>query len=233
MSWLVASTRCEAGVSTVLSVTTDGIFLFSCSPLLSVRRCSFNYLACYRLILLFFGISILNNTSKYWCSSNYVMCQYWHIFMIIFTGKNKRVGKQLASQKILQLLHPHVKNWGSLLRMYGRESSKMVKQVNMILFDCNLPCDCVFAFMFFCCWVCLFACFNLVTTKLLCYLFSQNSVVPCHGKSCVRFMSNSQFFWIDSHTLLLPEHKMSAFIDNSNSVNLASSGLKLHNLFNI
>ena len=44
-------------------------------------------------------------------------------------GKNKRVGKQLASQKILQLLHPHVKNWGSLLRMYGRESSKMVKQV--------------------------------------------------------------------------------------------------------
>ncbi|KAM4808904.1 microprocessor complex subunit DGCR8 [Rhinophrynus dorsalis] len=42
--------------------------------------------------------------------------------------KNKRVGKQLASQKILQLLHPHVKNWGSLLRMYGRESSKIAKQ---------------------------------------------------------------------------------------------------------
>lgn len=48
---------------------------------------------------------------------------------VFLTGKNKRVGKQLASQKILQLLHPHVKNWGSLLRMYGRESSKMVKQV--------------------------------------------------------------------------------------------------------
>ncbi|XP_062038382.1 microprocessor complex subunit DGCR8 isoform X2 [Lepus europaeus] len=44
--------------------------------------------------------------------------------------KNKRVGKQLASQKILQLLHPHVKNWGSLLRMYGRESSKLVKQTS-------------------------------------------------------------------------------------------------------
>ncbi|XP_033902252.3 microprocessor complex subunit DGCR8-like [Acipenser ruthenus] len=44
--------------------------------------------------------------------------------------KNKRVGKQLASQKILQLLHPHVKNWGSLLRMYGRESNKMVKKEN-------------------------------------------------------------------------------------------------------
>lgn len=54
--------------------------------------------------------------------------------MVVFTGKNKRVGKQLASQKILQLLHPHVKNWGSLLRMYGRESSKMVKQVKMISF---------------------------------------------------------------------------------------------------
>lgn len=34
-------------------------------------------------------------------------------FLSLFTGKNKRVGKQLASQKILQLLHPHVKNWGS------------------------------------------------------------------------------------------------------------------------
>ncbi|XP_048850202.1 microprocessor complex subunit DGCR8 [Brienomyrus brachyistius] len=44
--------------------------------------------------------------------------------------KNKRVGKQLASQKILQMLHPHVKNWGSLLRMYGREGSKMVKKEN-------------------------------------------------------------------------------------------------------
>ncbi|KAG7266233.1 LOW QUALITY PROTEIN: hypothetical protein CRUP_014349, partial [Coryphaenoides rupestris] len=44
-------------------------------------------------------------------------------------GKNKRVGKQLASQKILQMLHPHVKNWGSLLRMYGRESNKLVKKV--------------------------------------------------------------------------------------------------------
>lgn len=44
-------------------------------------------------------------------------------------GKNKRVGKQLASQKILQMLHPHVKNWGSLLRMYGRENNKMVKKV--------------------------------------------------------------------------------------------------------
>lgn len=47
-------------------------------------------------------------------------------------GKNKRVGKQLASQKILQMLHPHVKNWGSLLRMYGRENNKMVKKVRSL-----------------------------------------------------------------------------------------------------
>lgn len=49
-------------------------------------------------------------------------------------GKNKRVGKQLASQKILQMLHPHVKNWGSLLRMYGRESNKMVKKVSALFY---------------------------------------------------------------------------------------------------
>ncbi|XP_078741295.1 microprocessor complex subunit DGCR8-like [Lampetra fluviatilis] len=42
--------------------------------------------------------------------------------------KNKRVGKQLASQQVLQLLHPHVQTWGSLLRMYGRDSAKHVTQ---------------------------------------------------------------------------------------------------------
>lgn len=57
---------------------------------------------------------------------------YSHLCFFSLVGKNKRVGKQLASQKILQLLHPHVKNWGSLLRMYGRESSKMVKQVTRL-----------------------------------------------------------------------------------------------------
>ena len=54
-----------------------------------------------------------------------------HLLCALPAGKNKRVGKQLASQKILQMLHPHVKNWGSLLRMYGRESNKMVKKVRM------------------------------------------------------------------------------------------------------
>ena len=33
--------------------------------------------------------------------------------------KNKKDGKQLAAQKLLQQLHPHITSWGSLLRMYG------------------------------------------------------------------------------------------------------------------
>lgn len=65
-----------------------------------------------------------------------LVCDYSLHVSSLLIGKNKRVGKQLASQKILQLLHPHVKNWGSLLRMYGRESSKMVKQVIRL---CHAP----------------------------------------------------------------------------------------------
>ncbi|XP_070572141.1 microprocessor complex subunit DGCR8-like [Ptychodera flava] len=34
--------------------------------------------------------------------------------------KNKIVGKQLAAQTILQKLHPQIRNWGSLIRMYGK-----------------------------------------------------------------------------------------------------------------
>jgi microprocessor complex subunit DGCR8 len=36
--------------------------------------------------------------------------------------KNKRDGKQMAAQKLLQLLHPNVKSWGSLVRMYGSKA---------------------------------------------------------------------------------------------------------------
>jgi len=36
--------------------------------------------------------------------------------------KNKKFGKQMAAQGILQLLHPHVNSWGSLLRLYGYDS---------------------------------------------------------------------------------------------------------------
>lgn len=42
--------------------------------------------------------------------------------------KNKRDGKQRASQAILQLLHPHMTNWGSLLRLYGNRSVKTFRE---------------------------------------------------------------------------------------------------------
>lgn len=42
--------------------------------------------------------------------------------------KNKRDGKQRASQAILQILHPHIKTWGSLLRLYGNRSVKSFKE---------------------------------------------------------------------------------------------------------
>lgn len=42
--------------------------------------------------------------------------------------KNKKTAKQRASQAILQALHPHVKSWGSLLRLYGSRSVKSCKE---------------------------------------------------------------------------------------------------------
>lgn len=101
------------------------------------------YLSCSSLV------SKFCLTQENICGCHHIMCWYLHTAMVIFTGKNKRVGKQLASQKILQLLHPHVKNWGSLLRMYGRENSKLVKQVSRLLLEYNLPCNWSFASGFF------------------------------------------------------------------------------------
>jgi len=44
--------------------------------------------------------------------------------------KNKKDGKQLAAQKMLQLVHPNINNWGSMLRLYGnrRKLLNMKKQ---------------------------------------------------------------------------------------------------------
>ncbi|CAH1392852.1 unnamed protein product [Nezara viridula] len=42
--------------------------------------------------------------------------------------KNKREGKQRASQAILQDLHPHITSWGALLRLYGNRSVRNVKE---------------------------------------------------------------------------------------------------------
>ncbi|KAG5896013.1 hypothetical protein JTB14_007578 [Gonioctena quinquepunctata] len=45
--------------------------------------------------------------------------------------KNKRDGKQRASQAILQALHPSITSWGSLLRLYGNRSVKSFKEKKM------------------------------------------------------------------------------------------------------
>lgn len=45
--------------------------------------------------------------------------------------KNKRDGKQRASQSILQMLHPSITSWGSLLRLYGNRSVKSFKEKKM------------------------------------------------------------------------------------------------------
>lgn len=42
--------------------------------------------------------------------------------------KNKRDGKQRASQAILKAMHPHITSWGSLLRLYGSRSVKSIKE---------------------------------------------------------------------------------------------------------
>lgn len=42
--------------------------------------------------------------------------------------KNKKEGKQLASQQILQELHPSIQCWGSLLRLYGNASTNYAKK---------------------------------------------------------------------------------------------------------
>uniref|UniRef100_A0A0K8TAT9 Microprocessor complex subunit DGCR8 n=2 Tax=Lygus hesperus TaxID=30085 RepID=A0A0K8TAT9_LYGHE len=42
--------------------------------------------------------------------------------------KNKKDGKQRASQAILQELHPYINSWGSLLRLYGNRSMRNVKE---------------------------------------------------------------------------------------------------------
>ena len=49
--------------------------------------------------------------------------------------KNKKDGKQLAAAKLLQQLHPHINNWGSLLRMYGNRLVQLVLKFNMTAFN--------------------------------------------------------------------------------------------------
>lgn len=172
--WCKYNNWCDLWISSFSSVLL-------CCPFWG---CLFSHQACYMLILLCADISVLTNTSEYLWLSHYTTCWYWHTPMVILTGKNKRVGKQLASQKILQLLHPHVKNWGSLLRMYGRENSKLVKQVSMLLFEYNLPWDWTFAFGFF--WICKFS-YNK-TLRCLDFIDSNNCANLASSRSKLKHL---------------------------------------------
>ncbi|OQR75666.1 microprocessor complex subunit DGCR8-like [Tropilaelaps mercedesae] len=42
--------------------------------------------------------------------------------------KNKRDGKQLASQQLLSKMHPYLRSWGAILRLYGQGSFKSPKE---------------------------------------------------------------------------------------------------------
>lgn len=42
--------------------------------------------------------------------------------------KNKRLGKQLASQQILKKLHPHLQKWGALIRIYCDRPTGSIKK---------------------------------------------------------------------------------------------------------
>jgi microprocessor complex subunit DGCR8 len=65
------------------------------------------------------------NTAKH-KKNEYTMTVGQHVAKVYC--KNKRDGKQRASQAILQLLHPHINTWGSLLRLYGNRSVKSFKE---------------------------------------------------------------------------------------------------------
>jgi microprocessor complex subunit DGCR8 len=41
---------------------------------------------------------------------------------LVFHASKQDLGIDMAAQKYLQLLHPHLKNWGDLLLLYGNQS---------------------------------------------------------------------------------------------------------------
>ena len=59
-------------------------------------------------------------TSARWFRKSFDLMSPPHaMIQVAVICKNKKDGKQLAAAKLLQQLHPHINNWGSLLRMYG------------------------------------------------------------------------------------------------------------------
>lgn len=73
-------------------------------------------------------ISYLGNTSKHQ-GNEFTMSVAKHTVTV--QCKNKRDGKQRASQAILQAIHPSITSWGSLLRLYGNRSVKTFKEKKM------------------------------------------------------------------------------------------------------
>ncbi|XP_014242803.1 microprocessor complex subunit DGCR8 [Cimex lectularius] len=59
-------------------------------------------------------------------TNEFIMTVGSHVARVVC--KNKKEGKQRASQAILQVLHPHITSWGSLLRLYGNRSTRNVKE---------------------------------------------------------------------------------------------------------
>lgn len=57
----------------------------------------------------------------------------WCLFVFQVICKNKREGKQQAAQAILQMMHPHIRTWGSLLRLYAKASEIKDKRVRWLI----------------------------------------------------------------------------------------------------
>ncbi|KAJ8927624.1 hypothetical protein NQ314_019885, partial [Rhamnusium bicolor] len=74
-------------------------------------------------------ISYQGNTSNKHQGNEFTMKVGKHTATV--ACKNKRDGKQRASQAILQALHPSITSWGSLLRLYGNRSVKSFKEKKM------------------------------------------------------------------------------------------------------
>ncbi|KAK3874551.1 hypothetical protein Pcinc_020510 [Petrolisthes cinctipes] len=77
-----------------------------------------------------FGLNGANIDSKLVTQKNqkneFVMTVGKHTVQV--QCKNKKDGKQRASQAILQKLHPHINSWGSLLRLYGNRSMQTMRE---------------------------------------------------------------------------------------------------------
>lgn len=58
------------------------------------------------------------------------------------TCKNKRDGKQLASQQLLAKMHPYLHSWGAILRQVYKENRKTGIKIKIeLILICTLICN--------------------------------------------------------------------------------------------